>query len=375
MLAVRVSGETMHKDKLALLLLLSVFALLGADCQAPWDEDDDEERPLPTRALASSPLLRAYYDTRTFPEEMRELKIPEGDDFDDDHLTVQFDMGGSATVEEVRTHLYLMPPKGKEFDEVELLCRCVAPNGTASSWKPLDIQQSSVWDPQVEVTFLFEFDGLSSDGTWRIQLKDYLEDDDGRCLFRNASLHINRGEQAGLGGTPNETQSLDAASGNYSIIPEAQGVRQPLDIGWFGTGRMLANQFTFTGASFFVRSFTLTLSVYVRSGTEFDTRTNWVLVSPTGNWIALGFPDTPTDEITINDELALKTFTFTVGSTPAGPLMNLNGEPSAGTWTLYLVDTLKDNNTSELTTDQADSTGGVIVPGGANLTLRLDGVS
>src|SRR5690606_15103385 len=148
-----------------------------------------------------------------------------------------------------------------------------------------------------------------------------------------------------------------------------------LDIGWFGTGRMLANQFTFTGASFFVRSFTLTLSVYVRSGTEFDTRTNWVLVSPTGNWIALGFPDTPTDEITINDELALKTFTFTVGSTPAGPLMNLNGEPSAGTWTLYLVDTLKDNNTSELTTDQADSTGGVIVPGGANLTLRLDGVS
>lgn len=192
----------MHKDKLALLLLLTVFALLGADCRAPWEDDDVKERPLPQRAFASSPLLRAYYDMRTFPEEMRELKIPEGDDFDDEHLTVQFDMGGSVSVTEVRTHLYLMPPKSADFNDCELVVRCVAPDGTASAWKPLDVQQAATWQPQVEVSFLYEFDGINSDGTWRVQIKDYLGDGDGRCLFRNGSLHINRGESAALAAHP-----------------------------------------------------------------------------------------------------------------------------------------------------------------------------
>lgn len=364
----------MHKDKLALLLLLTVFALLGADCRAPWEDDDVKERPLPQRAFASSPLLRAYYDMRTFPEEMRELKIPEGDDFDDEHLTVQFDMGGSVSVTEVRTHLYLMPPKSADFNDCELVVRCVAPDGTASAWKPLDVQQAATWQPQVEVSFLYEFDGINSDGTWRVQIKDYLGDGDGRCLFRNGSLHINRGESAGLGGSPNETQSLDAATGRYGTVPEAEGVREPLDIGWFGTGRMLANEFTFT-TSFFVQTIVMTMSFYVNQENNFSARTNWVLVAPSGNWLAGAFPDSGTEELVISTTLTLKTFVLAGGSAPDGPMLNLNGEPSAGTWTLYLVDTEKDNNTSELTTDLADSAGSTIVPNGAELTLQLAGVS
>jgi hypothetical protein len=364
----------MHKDKLALLLLLTVFALLGADCQAPWDDDDEDERPLPTRAFASSPLLRAYYDMRTFPEEMRELKIPEGRDFDDDHLTVQFEMGGSVTVEEVRTHLYIVPPKGTEIKECELVCRCVAPNGTTSAWKVVNMQVGDKVALVPEVTFLSEFDGLSSDGIWRIQLKDHLDDSDGRCVFRNASLHINRGEFAGWGGAPNETQILDAATGVYGPVPEASGERMVMDIGWFGTKRMLANQFTFTGTTFYVRSFTLVMSFYILEGNNFSERTFWVLVAPSGNWHIGVFLDDDAEKAT-GGALTLATYATSRGSTPDGPMNNMNGEPSAGTWTLYIVDTEKNNNVSELTTDWADTTGGSIVPDGAELTLYLEGVS
>ncbi|MCB9895515.1 MAG: hypothetical protein H6839_13790 [Planctomycetes bacterium] len=367
----------MRKDTLILLLVLTVFALMGADCRAPWEDDDVKDRPLPDRAFASSPLLRAYYDTRTIPEEMRDLKIPEGTDFDDDELTIQFQMGGSATVDEVRTHLYIMPPLGKEMNEVELICRCVAPDGTASAWKGVNLMLTAEAENlQAEVGFLFEFDGMISDGNWRIQLKDYLDDKDGRCVMRNASLHINRGEAAGLGGAPNENQTVSAAAGNYGLVPEATGKRFKMDIGWFGEKRMLRNDFTFT-TSFFVQTAVLELSVYEPTDASGSTESWYVLVAPSGNWhIGLLTNDDIIETVSdISTGLDLLTFQFTIASTPTGPLSNLNGEPSSGTWTVYMVDTLKDNLYSTLTTDRADSAGGAPVPNTGVLSLALSGVS
>jgi subtilisin-like proprotein convertase family protein len=370
----------MHKDCLILFLMLAGFALIGADCQAPWDNEKDEERPLPDRALASSPLLRAYYDTRTIPEEMRELKIPEGNDFEDDELTIEYEMGGAEVVTEVRTHFYLMPPEKSEFDDCELICRCIAPDDTKSAWKAVDVQLGGVFDTAVEIPFLHEFDGLVSDGTWKIQIKDHNDDKDGRCLFRNGSLHINRGEDSTPGGGATETVTLTAATGDYDVVPEAQGKREPLDLGWFGVEppkegepeRMLRNDFTFA-SSFFVQSITLQASFYINIDAEFETRTNWVLVSPSGNWLALAFGENPAGAFELSDTLKCVTYVLTVSSLPAGQLMNMNGEPSAGTWSLYIVDTLKDNNTCTLTTDEADTTLGILPNTGA-LTLTLDGI-
>lgn len=362
----------MHKDRLILLLLLTGFLLLGAECQSPFDNKDDDKDPLPDRAFASSGLLRAYYDMRTMPRKMRELKIPEGDDFEDDELTIEFEMGGAATVDEVRTHLYLMPPKGVSLDDVELICRCIHPDSTASAWKPVDAGTSSTFDPQMEVSFQFEFDGKISDGKWKIQIKDYLEDDDGRCLFRNASLHINRGEAAGLGGSPNESQTLTETdpAARYGPLPEETGVREPFDVGHFGTSRMLLNEFTFT-TSFFVQTIQLTFGLFVQDANDSKVDDIIMLVSPSGNWLAFSLPD-PIDEVDFDPD-ALKYYDFTLGSAANIFLMNLNGEPSAGTWSVYFVDTKKDSNIAILTTDQAN--GGAVTANGAEITLTLTGVS
>lgn len=362
----------MQKDRLILLLLLSVFMLVGAECQAPWEDDDEEKDPLPDRALASSPLLRAYYDMRTMPKKMRDLKIPEGDDFDDEHLSIEFQMGGGATVDDVRTHLYLMPPKGVSLDDVELICRCIHPDGTASAWKPVDAATASTFDPQMEVSFQFEFDGKISDGTWKIQIKDYLEDKDGRCVLRNASLHINRGEAAGLGGSPNETQVLAAndPAARYGPLPEEKGIREPFDPGHFGVDRMLLNEFTFT-SSFFVQSITLSFGLYIQEENTADTDNIMMLVAPSGNWLAFALPD-PLDTVDLDPD-SLDFYQINIGSLPNVSLMNLNGEPSAGTWSFYFVDTDKDSNIAILTDDRADT--GSIVANGAEMTLTLAGVS
>ena len=363
----------MHKDRLILLLLLTGFMLLGAECQSPFSDDDEDKDPLPDRAFASSGLLRAYYDMRTMPTNMRELKIPEGDDFDDDHLTVEYEMGGAATVTEVRTHFYLMPPKGVNLDDVELIARCIHPDDTASAWKPVDAATSSTFDPQMEVSFLFEFDGKISDGTWKIQIKDYLEDNDGRCLFRNGSLHINRGEAAGLGGTPNETQSIadNDPNARYGPIPEERGVREPFDVGHFGVNRMLLNEFTFTN-SFFVQTIQLSFGLFIQDGNETDTDDVIMIVAPSGNWLAFGVGD-PADTVDLDPD-ALNFYDITIGSSVVNTLlMNLNGEPSAGTWSVYFVDTKKDSNVAILTSDQASTS--AIVTGGAPITMTLTGVS
>jgi subtilisin-like proprotein convertase family protein len=360
----------MHKDRLILLLLLAAFVLVGASCDAPWDNDDDDKAPLPDRAFASTPLLRAYYNTNTMPKHMRSIKIPEGKKFDDNELTIEFQMGGTAVVDEVRTHLFIMPPAHKSLEDVELQCRCIAPNGTRSAWKPVDASSSSTFDPQTEVLFLFEFIGLISDGTWRIQLRDPVADEDGRCLLRNASLHINKGEPNAPGGATSASETLDLATGRYGVLPQASGKREPFDPGHFGVGAMLRNEFTFA-AAFTVRAFRLRFGLYVQDSHDETVDTILMLTSPTGNWLAFALPD-PADSVDF-DTSKLLVYDFTVGSLPNSVLMNLNGEPSAGTWTLYMIDTKKDNNVAILTTDEAN--GGFVVADGAELTLELIGVS
>ncbi|MCA8911395.1 MAG: hypothetical protein KDB82_06800 [Planctomycetes bacterium] len=369
----------MHKDRLILLLMLTVFVLLGADCQAPWDKDKDKERPLPDRALASHALLRAYYNTRTFPEEMRSIKVPEAGDHaqnEDDYLTVEFDMG-SATVEEVRVHWYLTAPPGDLFlSDTELLCRVEAPNGTKSGWKTVDTGNQNDLAANLEIDFQYEFDGMDSAGRWKAEIYDYVGDADGRCLFRNASMHINRGEPTGVGGSPSEADTLNLASGNYGSIPEAAGQRMPFDIGWFGTGRMLANDFTFA-STFYVESATVSLSIYYNANLQPATELWALLVSPSGNWAATQFPDTADQSNDFGNGYKLDTYNaaniLTFPNTANGPLMNLNGEISTGTWTLYVVDTEKNGQKASLSNDLAGAPNPVA--GGNNITLTLSGVS
>ncbi|MCA8936266.1 MAG: hypothetical protein KDB68_08655 [Planctomycetes bacterium] len=363
----------MHKDRLILLLLLSVFVLLGADCQAPWEDDDVKERPLPDRALASSSLLRAYYNARTFPEEMRSIKIPENGsktDDDDEWLSVEFAMG-SATVTEVRVHWYIVPPAGKTMDDVELLCRVVAPDGTASGWKTVDTGDPAKFDAQVELDYLYEFDGMDSAGTWRAQIRDHVKDEDGRCLFRNASLHINKGESGTTAAAP-DSDTIVIGAGNYGIIPEAAGERVPFDLGWIGIGRMLPNNFTITG-NFLVQSIELIISIYVPEGLAPESDLVLMLVAPSGNWLAFAFPDSADLEVDVGGNSKLASYTIPGGSLPNGPILNVNGEPSAGTWSLYIVDTNKDDRTAILTTDQA--TMGGLNADGSPLQLTLTGVN
>lgn len=358
------------KDRFVVILLLTMFALMGAECQAPWEDDDDEEKRLPDRALASSPLLRAYYDMRDFPRKMTDLKIPEGDDFEDDHLTVSFGMGGGETVTSVRTHLYLIPPKGTAMTDVELRCRCVAPNGTTSSWKVVDAADSATLNPQAEVTFDFEFDGLISDGTWKIQLKDPIEDDDGRAVFRNASLHINAGLAAGVGGANTETVTLDADEGRYSEVPELKGSRAPFDLGDFGVAKMLRNDFVFTGGSFFVTSIDLVISTNADDDIGVAGDSAVMVVSPSGNWMAFALPEDASEDLTLGS-LKLQTFRFSLGTIGNGPLMNLNGEPSAGTWSLYIMDLKVDNRKWFVSTEGVN--GGLAAT--EILSMTLNGVS
>lgn len=358
------------KDRFVFILLLTMFALMGAECQAPWEKAEEEDKRLPDRALASSPLLRAYYDMRTFPNKMTDLKIPEGDDFEDKQLTVEFRMTGGETVTSVRTHLYIVPPKGTAMKDVELHCRCIAPNGTSSQWKLVDAATTTTIDPQAEVTFDFEFDGLLSDGTWKIQLRDPVEDGDGRAVFRNASLHINRGEPTGLGGAANETVALDETEGRYGEVPEFKGSRAAFDLGDFGTKKMLRNDFVFTGASFTVTSISIVISISSADDTSVAESSVVMIVAPSGNWIAFQLPEDAADELTLGS-LKLATFRVSIGSLANGPLMNLHGEPSAGTWSMYIMDRNVDNTKWLLSVDGVNAG----LPSTEFLSIRLDGQS
>ena len=104
-----------------------------------------------------------------------------------------------------------------------------------------------------------------------------------------------------------------------------------------------------------------------------------LLVSPSGNWAAQQFPDTSDVNNTISAGITLETYndpaanivSFT--NSPGGPMMNLNGELSTGTWTVYLVDVTKDGKIATLTDDLAAAP--TPTAGGNPITLTLSGVS
>lgn len=365
----------MRKDRLVLVLLLTMFALLGAECRLIGVKDDDEEKRLPNRALAASPLLRTYYDTLSTPSGMTDLKIPEDKDMldEDGPLEVQFDMGGSAVITDVRARIRVAPPAGVSIEDCEIQARIVSPNGTAGPWKSIDMLNSQMDRTQAEVVFLNEFDGLISDGRWTLELRDAVDDNDGRCVFRNATLRLNLGEAA-PGGAANETQTLPLTSTSYTSMPEVRGVRDEYDWGHFGMGAVLQAQFTFT-TSFTVRGFSLTLNILFDDGSQLDGDLVVGLIAPSGGWMLMAhdFTGASTGAAPFSEKWTLSTFTVAESTTTyLAESFPLRGEPSAGTWTVVVWDLSQDQNIMLL---QKDAAVGVAVVPDTPISLTLTGVS
>jgi hypothetical protein len=162
-------------------------------------------------------------------------------------------------------------------------------------------------------------------------------------------------------------------------VPEAQGKNMAFDPGWFGNKRMLKNEFTIAG-SFFVRSCVLQISFYLPSDVSTATDFRYMLVAPSGNWVVGAFPETDVMgnpsviDTTISEVMKLRTIIFGFGGSAGGFLFNLNGEPSAGTWSFYLVDVKKDGSVVTLTTDEAIDASTLSV-GTAPLRLTLLGAN
>jgi len=369
-------NQSMRKDRLVLVLLLTMFALLGAECRSLGIKDEDHfERKLPSRALSASPLLRTYYDTLTTPAGMYDLKIPEDKDLisNDGPFSVGFQMGGSAVITDVRCRLRIAPPIGVEAANCEIQCRVIAPSGTASAWKAVDLSSDEILRTQAEVAFINEFDGLISDGDWRIELKDAVDDNDGRCAFRNATLRLNLGEAA-PGGAANETQNLALTSASYSVIPELNGSRDKFDLGDFGASAPLSAQFTFA-TSFFVRSWSLSINLLGNEASNALEDVAIVLVSPSGGWHLFNLEDATVltaDIAATSQKITTADITFTTAAGVA-EAFQMRGEPSAGTWTLLLFDKTKDGSLFSLHT--AAGGGGTIVIPATPVSLTLTGVS
>jgi hypothetical protein len=377
----------MRKDRLVLILLLSVFALMGADCRLISEKEDREVR-LPDRAPAANPLLRTYFSTITTPAGMSErdtssddeddwidVRIPEDKDLikKDGPLSLAFDMGGGATVNDVRCRLRIAPPKSGQGANCEVQCRIRAPNGVRSGWKDVDFATDTLIDPQVEVVFLNEFDGFTSDGAWLIELQDSVDDNDGRCLFRNATLRINLGEPT-AGGGANETATLALGSSAYTYIPEMVGSRDKGDWGDFGMQRPLRVPFVFANAPFRVRSFALRISVLINQGVGADEDLYAIIVAPSGGW--LSFRLTADLALETLDLGGPKLVTYDIAADSAAPFGEsffFRGEPSNGVWTLALWDTKVDSNIAYLSKD-AVAAGPAANPNSA-ATLTLAGVT
>lgn len=345
----------MRKDRLVLVLLLTSFALLGAECRS-IGQKDDEDRNLPSRALAAGPLLRTYYDTATTPAGMYDIKIPEDkDDLNENGpLSVKFDMAGLTVVDDVRCRLRIAPPESGKGSECEIQCRIIGPDGTNSGWKDVDFATDDLINPGVEMIFLNEFDGLTSGGVWTIQLRDAVDDNDGRCVFRNGTLRINLGEEGSPANPANETATLPVTSSSYTYIPEHRGVRDRGDWGHFGlNSRPLRADFAFTGTSFFVRSATLTISIFARDSIDITTDLYMLLVAPNGAWQFLRPEATSVSASFAYGSSKLYTLTFAFGGTAiTGPSFAFRGQPSAGTWSLFLWDVEIDSNIMRLSRDE-----------------------
>lgn len=317
-----------------LAVLLTSFALLGAEC----GNNEPDEDPLPKRAGAATPFMRTYYQTLTFPRNMRAIKIPEGPEFDDDELTVKFAMGGNELVTDI--DLGLTVTGDRDPSAYDLYVRLISPQGTVSAYKPVDIATASLIYKKVHVPFAYEFDNENSTGTWKVQLRDPIQDDDGRLRFRNATLRINDGESStirGLADNANETVTLTPAQARYDVLREVEGGVFPFDFGKFGTSAMLLNTFTFT-QSFSVRSAGIQFAIKSNDSSSPSENLMVMVIAPSGNYSYGAAGISP---------LEIKVGSVTYSSYTLQLPDDLDGEPSLGTWTLALVDTKKDSNTME----------------------------
>ncbi|MHC4840930.1 MAG: hypothetical protein ACYTDT_08255 [Planctomycetota bacterium] len=348
------------KDRLAIVLFLAAFALVGAECTPIHNSDPDEKR-LPDRAdISANGLVRSYYNTATTPSKMTGIKIPEGTKFEDDELTVELDMGGAVAVTEARVRLNIQPPKSVSGGEVEMQGRLIRPDGTIGSWQNLALKTGTTIKSQVELVYTNELDGGTTSGRWKVQLRDYVDDDDGRCLFRNATLILNLGGVVGSGGTT-EVATVSAAAGKFGSLPEVEGGRSTQDWGHVGTDRMLINEFTLTNAGICTG---VTLSFSLKHSDSDDPLDNVqvIVIAPDGAW------DTYTPDFTGGTVYELTGF-FKIstgalgssnGTTSLGNSFEFLGSPTSGVWTVGIWDSVVDSPKFEASPDSTDGT--VIIP-------------
>lgn len=344
----------MRRSWLALVFGLSLFALMGAECDTGGNIEDDKG-PLPPRALAATPLLRTYYQTQHIPKNMRAIKIPEGDAFDPDELTLLFDMSGDERVFDVRLRVTVGKPLLIEGQDPDLFARIIAPDGTTSAWKEVPLASGTSYRFVPEITFLYEFDDIFSTGVWKVQLRDPIKDNDGRCLFRNATLRINNGEVSSLVGQPqdNETVLLTAATGKFGQIPEVKGGGFSGDFGVYGVENMLINKFTFT-QSFSVQFLVVDLVVLPQfTGGNVANDLALLIIAPSGGYFMLPLTD-EIDDFDVTTERKMLYFHYVFGATQVGEGFAFYGEPSQGTWYACLVDLTADGIVYDLMSDVAD---------------------
>ncbi|MCF6227312.1 MAG: hypothetical protein L3J82_01435 [Planctomycetes bacterium] len=334
-----------NKDRLAVVLLLASFALMGAECTLIHQKTAKEKR-LPDRAdVSANGLVRTYYNTATMPSKMTDLKIPEGTSFDDNELTVNFEMGGGTTVvTDVRARLMLIPPKSGDALASEIQGRIISPTGLSGAWQDLPYSlESDSYDPQVQLVYTSVFDGELTGGTWKIQLRDPVDDKDGRMLFRNGTLILNRGTASTTPALNSQgSVTLDVNTTNWGVFPEINSPRAKADIGFVGIDRASIFEFSIAGAAV-CTGLSYQMNVEMTSaGSEEDL--SYVLISPNGGWIMSDFP-TATTSFTLPNGNKLAEFNILVNASTAswGSGFPLLGADTSGTWTLAVWDNKEDN--------------------------------
>lgn len=354
----------MLKDRyIFALLLCACLALTACDL---FDDDDDDEESFPDRAPSANNLLRHYYDSNTFPDDFTAIKIPEGDSFDDDELTIEMPMGGTELVDDVRVRLYITPPGTPSESGVELECRVKAPDGTTSGWQVVDFEDPEGsglerLNPQAEVRFANDFTDVISGGEWLIQLRDPVEDEDGRAVFRNATLRLNGGLPVGSS-SGTENQQADEATNPYDKpLPVRKGGTYTADIANIGVNKVLSAEFVFTN-SFNVESFELTFTIRHNGSANPTEQLRIAVMSPSGGWyIPTQIPDPDAEFISPSPTDDTTWVTYTLSQSRAdnevADSFIFLGEPAGGTWTLLLWESEADSNAIYFSDDEAtDST-------------------
>ncbi len=341
----------MFKDRLILAMLVACFALTGFGCDEPADNPGDGR--MPDRASAANPLLRHYFDTNTFPREMAAWKIPEGDGFKDKWIELNFSMGGGEVVNEVRVRLFMIGPAEASESAPDVHCRVIAPDDTTSRWEDVTFLQPGgggegeigTLDPNAEVVFHSTFDGVISTGNWKIQLRDPIADEDGRCLLRNASLRINGGMPAtATGGNEGAIVALDGGPYNRRL-PEVVAPRSNGDFGYVGANKPVKLQFQFAN-TFNVTRMQLAFTLRAKGEASIQDDMIVCITSPSGGWFitrlvpGLSYTD---DMFTLD---TWSTFIIDLDSSlpELGNGFPFLGEPANGTWTVYLWETNKDGS-------------------------------